>query len=258
MTTEREMFALLWAKHEKRGNGGAGEFALLAQVRNDAGFNATRTWDAVSVSLWPSRGHTIHVYEIKVSRSDWQRELAQPEKADDACRVADQFSIVAPAGIVRDGELPPTWGLIEERDGKLRTTLTAPFLRDTPDKTISRGLLVSMLRAAPGAIPGGKLPSASDRQIAEARAAGYADAAAAAQANIEGLREQRDSAAAAVHVLRRLGQAYGQSITQADVEHVAERLRNVDALADGRLRRVAQTLRSEADLIEGLIMEPTR
>lgn len=180
MVTERDLFEMLRAKLAKPGNGGAGEFALLAQVRDDAGFNARRTFDAMSVSLWPSRGHTIHVYEMKISRSDWQRELAKPEKADDACRIADQFSIVAPAGIVRDGELPPTWGLIEERDGKLRTSRAAPFLHGASAHrpTISRGLLVAMLRAAPGAIPGGKNPSASEREIRQAHDAGFKEGAA--------------------------------------------------------------------------------
>ena len=63
----------------------AGEEWLLAfEVRNAPGF-ATRKEgyaDAIAMGVWPSRGYVIHGFEIKVSRGDWQRELAKPEKAD--------------------------------------------------------------------------------------------------------------------------------------------------------------------------------
>lgn len=38
--------------------------------------------DVVAVNLWSSRGYAIHGFELKVSRSDWLRELKQPEKAE--------------------------------------------------------------------------------------------------------------------------------------------------------------------------------
>ena len=75
--TESEMLDLLERHYARTGNGGSGEYAFLRQVRNAAGFDAKRTFDAVVVGLWPSRGHDIHVIEVKVSRSDWQRELAK-------------------------------------------------------------------------------------------------------------------------------------------------------------------------------------
>lgn len=179
--TESIVTGLLRERHNRGGNGGSGEHAFLAQVRNGAGFDANRTFDAVSLNLWPSRGLALHVYEVKVSRFDWQRELAKPDKAEDACRVADHFWIVAPAGCVRDGELPDPWGLIEVTgDGgakpwKLRTAKAAPKLHNQPTKTkqLDRGLVVAMLRSCPGAVPGGKMPSASDREIAAAETRGY-------------------------------------------------------------------------------------
>jgi len=32
------------------------------------------------MDLWPSGGLEIHGHEVKVSRSDWLRELKEPEK----------------------------------------------------------------------------------------------------------------------------------------------------------------------------------
>jgi hypothetical protein len=177
--TEGEMTQLLERHYTKTGNGGSGEYAFLAQVRNAAGFDAKRTFDAVAIGLWPSRGHDIHVIEIKVSRSDWLRELAKPDKAEDASKVADRFSVAAPRGVVDIGEVPATWGYIEVSGGveefteepsgiegidpfrirtvtgrKVRTVRAAPLLR-SPEECrgpIPRAFLVPLLRAA-GAVP---------------------------------------------------------------------------------------------------------
>lgn len=177
--TEAEMLDLLERMLAKPGNGGSGEYAFLRQVRNAAGFNANRTFDGVALGLWPSRGHDLHVYEVKVSRSDWKRELADPRKAEDAAKIADRFSVVAPRGVVELAEVPATWGYIEASGGvevlepgevlfeghepspvrrvegrKLRTVRAAPLLRPVEDcrGPISRSLLVCLLRAA-GAVP---------------------------------------------------------------------------------------------------------
>ena len=99
--TEAAVTTLLRDRHANTGNGGAGEWAFMAQVRNAAGFNATRTLDALALHLWPSRGLVLHGFEIKVSRSDWLREVKDPAKAEDACRLVEYFWIVAPKGVVQ-------------------------------------------------------------------------------------------------------------------------------------------------------------
>lgn len=173
MATEPEMFDLLRRRFAREGNGGAGEYALMAQVRNAAGFGATRTFDAVSVSLWPSRGIVIHVYEIKCSRSDWLRELKDPAKADAAAKVADHFSVVvSDPKIVADGELPATWGLLVKRGEKLVCVKEAPLLPDADiARPVPRSFLVPMLRAS-GLVPLVKAP-----EIEEARSRGFEDGA---------------------------------------------------------------------------------
>ncbi|GAA2695653.1 hypothetical protein GCM10010412_088680 [Nonomuraea recticatena] len=47
-----------------------------------------------------SRGRTIDVHEIKVSRADWQRELAAPGKAEAWWLCSHRFYIVAPPGLI--------------------------------------------------------------------------------------------------------------------------------------------------------------
>jgi hypothetical protein len=73
-----------------------------------------RRWaDMVVMETWPSRGLTIHGLEIKTDRRDWQRELAQPDKAAEMARFCDCWSIAAPKGVVLEGEIPDGWGWYE-------------------------------------------------------------------------------------------------------------------------------------------------
>src|ERR1017187_4991640 len=58
-----------------------------------------RKIDVLVVSLWRSRGHEIDAVEIKVSVSDWRRELKQAEKADWWWRHADRFWLASPAPV---------------------------------------------------------------------------------------------------------------------------------------------------------------
>lgn len=90
-------------------------WAFLRQVRNGTGFarRTTRTADAIAMSLWPSRGLHLHGFEIKVSRSDLKRELAEPAKAEDIARFCHFWWIVAPAGMATPEEIPTNWGLLE-------------------------------------------------------------------------------------------------------------------------------------------------
>jgi hypothetical protein len=118
---------------------------LLGQVRNGTGFSrrTARTADGLAISTWPSRGLWIAGIEIKVYRSDWKKELADAEKSGDMMKWCNYWYVAAPAGLVENGELPQTWGLIEVdgRGAKIHTT--APKLTPEP---IDMLLLCSVLR----------------------------------------------------------------------------------------------------------------
>jgi hypothetical protein len=118
------------------------EWALMEEVAPATG-GGTRYADAVAVNLWRSRGHAIHGFEIKVSRSDWLRELKQPEKAEEIYLYCDHWWILAPSGIVKNGELPPNWGLLELRETGIVQSIVAPKLEPTP---ISREFFASIMR----------------------------------------------------------------------------------------------------------------
>ena len=126
----------------------APEWGLFFEVADGTGANQRRWADAVAINLWPSRGLEIHGFEVKVSRSDWMRELKNPEKSEPVQRYCDRWWIVAPEGVIRDGELPPTWGQYEAKKGaSLRQIMAAPKLEPKP---VNREFVAAMLRRASG------------------------------------------------------------------------------------------------------------
>ena len=60
----------------------ADQYAMLYEVRDAAGFSAKRSADVMLIGLWPSRGNMVEGMEVKISRSDWLRDLKKPEKAE--------------------------------------------------------------------------------------------------------------------------------------------------------------------------------
>lgn len=175
--SEVELTHRLAAKYaEKAGNGNA--YAFIPQVRNAAGFNASRTIDAYVMALWPSRGLTLTAFEIKSSRSDWVRELHKPEKAEAFCELADFFYlVVGDKSIVQPGELPETWGLMVPHGKGLKVEIAAPALRDLSAKprplppAFGRSFLAALLRAATyvAATTPEEIQAAADRARASER-----------------------------------------------------------------------------------------
>lgn len=224
--TERQVLDLLRARHVRPGNGGSGEFAYVEHVRNGAGFDSNRTFDAVVMSLWPSRGLELHAFEVKVSRGDWLRELKDPAKADAAAKVCDRFSlVVSDPAIVAEGELPPTWGLLVVKGGRMQCVKAAPLLPDAnPKKGISRSFLVALLRA------NGAVPVAEAAEIEQARIQAAQEAREAAQEANTQWRRQYEELVAKV---RRFEHASGVHIAHGGDQQVDQMAAAVRAYLEG-------------------------
>lgn len=124
----------------------APQWALMEEVRDRVGFSGKRSADAIAMCTWEGRGLEIHGFELKASRSDWIRERDDPEKAEAISQFCDRWWIVAAdAAIVRDGELPPLWGL-QVLEGKALKTVTPAPSREA--KPLTRAFLAAMLRRA--------------------------------------------------------------------------------------------------------------
>lgn len=123
----------------------APEHAIAYEVAQGTGAAARRRLDAIAMQLWPSRGLDLHGIEIKVTRQDWRREKAAPEKAEEIARFCDYFWIAAPKDVVPVAELPSAWGLLE-LDGEAMATRVPATKTDAQE--VDRPFLAAMLRAA--------------------------------------------------------------------------------------------------------------
>ncbi len=158
--TSADMRAMLRERHPAK------EWALMFEVGNSTGSGHHRWADAVAVHLWPSQGNAIHGFEIKVSRSDWAREIAAPQKAEEIEQYCDFWWLAAPKGIVKLEELPTGWGLVEAFAGKLRVVVKAAKRQNT--SPLTRGFVAAMLRRASGA-DAAEIAALVEKQVAPIR-----------------------------------------------------------------------------------------
>lgn len=149
------------------------EHQIVFGVRNDAGFKADRTADAIAMGLWQSTGNHLHGFEIKVSRSDWLRELKDPWKSESIAKYCDKWSLViARADIVKPDELPKGWGVYVPYGQTLKCTVR-PELR-TPEP-MPRGFLAALIRRMSEAPEATVLQAAVEAARVEGHAVGKAE-----------------------------------------------------------------------------------
>jgi hypothetical protein len=93
--------------------------------------------------LWTSRGLVIIGFEVKVSRGDFLSELKNPAKSEAIMKFCDHWFVVTPKDVVRDGELPKTWGHMEVNGRGCRVVKDAPDLEPIP---ITRVFMAAIAR----------------------------------------------------------------------------------------------------------------
>jgi hypothetical protein len=142
------------------------EWATFFEVRNDAGFRASRSADLVAMNTWPSRGLAVHGVEVKVSRSDWLRELADPEKSTAVQRFCDRWWLATlDDKIAKLEEIPELWGLLVLRGKSLVAVKEAPELKPEP---FTRGFVAVLLRSAnKGMVPASTIDEAVNKLVDE-------------------------------------------------------------------------------------------
>jgi hypothetical protein len=145
--TERDMLNLLHQRFGVKSYNGAvaaERYVRAEHVRARSGFDR-RTADFIAVDTWASGKLAIHGVEIKVSRSDWLRELKDPAKAEAfMCWCSHWWLAAANVSIARPEELPSGWGLMVATRRGLIARVPAPR-RDVPP--IPPESIASLLRA---------------------------------------------------------------------------------------------------------------
>jgi len=89
------------------------EWATFVELNEGTGSFGGRRIDFFAFNLWPSKKYLKIAYEIKVSRSDFFKELDDPRKREPAERLANECYFATPVGMVQPDEVPEGWGLIE-------------------------------------------------------------------------------------------------------------------------------------------------
>ena len=157
--TEATLTALLRAKYSGQ------KWAFASQVADGTGYARSRTADGLAMGLWPSEGLHLHGFEIKVSRSDWLKEIQDPTKSLAFSRHCHFWWIVAPADIVKVEELPAEWGLqCPTTAGNLRVKKAASHCPQPVP--VDHDFLAAIFRACLNNSPG-------EAEIAAARKSGY-------------------------------------------------------------------------------------
>jgi len=118
---------------------------VLEQVPDGTGMYHRHWIDAVAFSLWESKGLFRSAFEVKISRSDFIRELQNPQKHQWVMECFHEFWFVAPQDVIQMEELPPSVGWMCPRGGKLVVKRHAV---QNPNPKLDDVLLAAFMRAA--------------------------------------------------------------------------------------------------------------
>lgn len=100
-------------------NGAYNRSVVLQQVPDGTGTSQSRWIDVAVFEMWPSKGLTRSAFEVKVSRSDFLRELQIPDKHKWCRDSFHEFWFVAPKEVIQLAELPQGIGWMYPRGDRL-------------------------------------------------------------------------------------------------------------------------------------------
>ncbi len=147
------------------------EYAILFEVRNATGFAGPRERyaDAICMNLYPSKGLHLSGFEFKTSRADLMNDLRNPDKHLEIAQHCNYWWLaVGDNKIIKDGELPESWGLMVPHGKNLNVKKQAPF-REVDVMPI--GFVASLLRSALRASPvEGEIQTEVERALKKERA----------------------------------------------------------------------------------------
>jgi len=100
---------------EKKYNHENGQYIVFDELRNGTGYGkiVTGSIDVFVLNTYPSKQFQRMAFEIKVSRSDFLREIKNPNKRRFAMAMSNEFYFVAPKGLLKNSDIPLNCGLME-------------------------------------------------------------------------------------------------------------------------------------------------
>lgn len=140
-----DIVKLIRRKYPPNRPNGFQKYVVLEQVPDGTGMYQGHWIDAVVFDLWPSKGLVRSAFEIKVSRSDFLREMQNPLKYKWVMECFHEFWFVAPQNVIQLPELPPNVGWMYPRGGRLAIKRHAV---QNPEPKLDNILLAAFMRAA--------------------------------------------------------------------------------------------------------------
>lgn len=129
---------------------------VIEEVAPGTGWAGAQRWaDVLALSVWPSKGLTLDGFEIKASRADLKRELANLTKHQAVARYCDTWTLVAwDESVLVDG-IPDHWGITLTQDGEHARELVVTR-KPTPrePEPWPRSFVCSLVRNASEQSPG--------------------------------------------------------------------------------------------------------
>lgn len=250
-----------------QGHFSAGHQAIMFEVSDGVGHNrrTARLADAIGVGFWESRGMDVEGFEIKVSRSDWIREVQMPAKSNAHFVRCDRWWLVTPrrrgdqAPIAKAAEIPGPWGWMEITPaGKCEVVKKAPKL--VPSVQFDKAFAFALIRAA-AKYDAQLIAEEVARRVALAET-GFTQRVNAQAAQLANPRRPVVDAP----LMGKLREAFGPSIDWLGDEKVVEAIKAVRALSEARryeafgatataLREAADKVQRAADALAGIAVD---
>jgi hypothetical protein len=124
------------------------EWVLATEVSDSTGvthsYSRVSRLDAIAVSCWRSSRYAVHGFEVKVSRSDFLREIADPDKRARFEESCNQFWFACAPDVAEPAEVPDGCGLLvaTKNGSKLVRKVTARYYADrSPDDRMWRSIV---------------------------------------------------------------------------------------------------------------------
>ena len=146
----QEIIVFLQDRHQ------APDYIGIKEMRLGSGFGVSqRRIDFWALSTAPSKGNEATAYEVKVTRSDFLRDIRNPLKQRGARLYCDQFYFITPPDLIKPDEIPDWAGLqeVNQREPQIgsvylftKEIVPAPYLSKMRP---SWPFVVSLLRRNP-------------------------------------------------------------------------------------------------------------
>ncbi len=240
--TTEQVNQLLWNKYTEKG-----EYVFLFDVPNVVGLRQERRCDGVAIGMWESTGRLIHGFEVKVSRSDWLRELKDVSKADHFIDQCDRWWLVTgDASIAKLEEIPAAWGWMTATKTGLRIQRPATPLPQS-ETHIKRLWAFALIRRASerGDINAPELQAILGKHRAEAERRAQETIAREISRSVpklEALQKKVDA----------FEKASGMKLEDWRLGNVGKLARKLNAISEDGYRGFERTLKGQIESLESL------